>query len=68
MPNLDKEKNYYIYNSEFLLRLEKHIISLNHKNYKESYELLKNSEVIRIVKELGEFLLVVSGFDKYLIG
>ena len=68
MSNLDKEKNYRIYNSEFLLRLEKAIISFNQKNYKESYELLKNSEVIRTVKEFGEFLLVVSGFDKYLIG
>ena len=68
MSNLDKEKNYRIYNSEFLLRLEKAIISFNQKNYKESFELLKNSEVIRTVKEFGEFLLVVSGFDKYLIG
>ena len=68
MSNLDKEKNYRIYNSEFLLRLEKAIISFNQKNYNESYELLKNSEVIRTVKEFGEFLLVVSGFDKYLIG
>ena len=43
MSNLDKEQNYYIYKCEFLLRLEKTIISLNHKNNKESYELLKNS-------------------------
>ena len=68
MSNLDKEKNYRIYNSEFLLRLEKAIISFNPKSYKESYELFKNSEIIKTVKEFGKFLLVINGFDKYLIG
>ena len=36
--------------------------------FKDSYEVLNNSEIIKNVKEYGEFLLVVSGFDKFLIG
>ena len=43
-------------------------MSFNIKNFKDSYEVLKNSEIIKNVKEYGEFLLVVSGFDKFLIG
>ena len=43
-------------------------MSFNVKNFKDSYEVLKNSEIIKNVKEYGEFLLVVSGFDKFLIG
>ena len=66
--NLDKERILRKYNSEFILIVEKSILSFNVKNFKDSYEILKNSEIIKDVKEYGEFLLVVSGFDKYLIG
>ena len=66
--NTDKEKILRQYNSEFILTLEKAILSFNVKNFKESYEILKNSEIIKDIKEYGEFLLVVGGFDKFLIG
>ena len=66
--NLDKEKILRKYNSEFILIVEKSILSFNVKNFKESYEILKNSDIIKNEKEYGEFLLVVSGFDKFLIG
>ena len=66
--NLDKEKILRKYNSEFILIVEKSILSFNVKNFKESYEVLKNSDIIKNEKEYGEFLLVVSGFDKFLIG
>ena len=68
ISNLDKEKNFRLYNSDFLMILEKAILNFNHKNYKESYDTLCTSKIIRNTKEFGEFLLVVSGFDKYLIG
>ena len=54
--------------TEFLLIVEKAIISFNLKKYQESYTYLENSGVIKNVKEFGEFLLVVSGFDKFLLG
>ena len=66
--HLDKEKNFRIYNSDFLMILEKAILNFNHKNYKDCYDTLYNSKIIKNAKEFGEFLLVVSGFDKYLIG
>ena len=50
------------------MTLEKSILSFNVKNYKDSYETLKNSLIIKSIKEYGEFLLVVGGFDKFLIG
>ena len=68
LSGLDKEKDFRIYNSDFLLLIEKSILSFNNKNYKESYDILFNSGIIRSITEYGEFLLVVSGFDKYLIG
>ena len=66
--NLDKEKDFIKYSSEFLLILEKAILSFNSKNYKESFDILRSSEIIKTLKEFGEFLLVVSGFDKNIIG
>ena len=56
------------YNSDFILILEKSILSFNVKNYKESYEFLESSGIIKNASEYGEILLVVSGFDKFLIG
>ena len=66
--NYDKERISRKYNSDFILIVEKSIISFNVKNYKESYEFLESSGIIKNVGEYGEFLLVVSGFDKFLIG
>ena len=66
--NVEKERYLRQYNSDFILTLEKSILSFNVKNYKDSYETLKNSLIIKSIKEYGEFLLVVGGFDKFLIG
>ena len=66
--NAEKERYLRQYNSDFILTLEKSILSFNVKNFKDSYETLKNSGIIKSIKEYGEFLLVVGGFDKYLIG
>lgn len=66
--NYDKERILRKYNSDFILIIEKSIISFNVKNYKESYEFLESSGIIKNAGEYGEFLLVVSGFDKFLIG
>ena len=65
---VEKERYLRQYNSDFILTLEKSILSFNVKNYKDSYETLKNSLIIKSIKEYGEFLLVVGGFDKFLIG
>ena len=64
----DKENNSLLYSKDFLLIVENSIISFNQKNFKESYNALLNSGIINSVKEFGEFLLTVSGFNKYLIG
>ena len=56
------------YNSDFILIIEKSILSFNVKNYKESYEFLSSSGIINSEDEFGEILLVVSGFDKFLVG
>ena len=66
--NNDKERILRKYNSDFIIIIEKSIISFNVKNYKESYEFLLSSGIIKNEGEYGEFLLVVSGFDKFLIG
>ena len=66
--NIDKERILRKYNSDFLLIVEKSILSFNIKNYKESYEFLESSGIIKNIREYGEFLLVVSGFDKFLVG
>ena len=68
LSNLEKEKIFRMHNSNFLLILEKVIFSFNQKNFKESYNILLSSEIISSLKEFGEFLLVVNGFDKFLIG
>jgi hypothetical protein len=67
-PNYDKERILRKFNSDFIIIIEKSIISFNVKNYKESYEFLLSSGIIKNEGEYGEFLLVVSGFDKFLIG
>ena len=64
----DKERLLRKYNSDFILILEKSILSFNVKNFKESYEFLESSGIIKNEGEYGEFLLVVSGFDKFLVG
>ena len=49
--NLDKERILRKYNSEFILIVEKSILSFNVKNFKDSYEILKNSGIIKNERE-----------------
>ena len=65
---MEKEKIFRLHNSNFLLIIEKVIFSFNQKNFKESYNILLSSEIISSLKEFGEFLLSVNGFDKFMIG
>lgn len=62
--------NKYVlkYNSIFLQKLEKAILFFNIKKYDESYNTLKDANIIEDLSEFGEFLLTVKGFDKTLIG
>ena len=66
--NYEKESEVRKCQTEFLLIVEKAIISFNLKKYQESYTYLQSSGVIKDLAEFGEFLLVVSGFDKTLVG
>ena len=68
MNSYDKEKEIRIYSSEFLKIVEKSIFSFNLKKYKESYGYLLKNGIIYNPEEYGEFLFVVSGFDKNIIG
>ena len=53
---------------EFLLILEKVILSFNKKKFIESNDYLKDSGITRNDSEFGEFLFVVDGFDKAILG
>lgn len=64
----EKESEIRKCQTEYLLIVEKAIISFNIKKYKESYKYLENSGIIKNLREFGEFLLVVSGFDKIILG
>ena len=66
--NYEKESERRKCETEFLLIVEKAIISFNLKKYMESYTYLENSGVIKTLSEFGKFLLVVSGFDKGILG
>ena len=66
--NYEKESEKRKCNTEFLLIKEKAIISFNLKKYEESFNYLKSSGVIKNKAEFGEFLLVISGFDKFILG
>ena len=54
--------------TEFLLIVEKAIISFNLKKFQESYTYLESSGVIKKLEEFGKFLLIASGFDKFILG
>ena len=64
----NNKSEYRKYNSEFLLLLEKSIISFNFKKYDESFSILFKKEIINSKKEFGEFLLVVNGYNKNVLG
>ena len=49
-PGHDKERILRKYNSDFIIIIEKSILSFNVKNYKESYEFLESSGIIKNVQ------------------
>ena len=65
---MNTEKEARKYNSLFLKKVEKSIFSFNLKKYDDSYQELKSHDIIKDTFEFGEFLLVMNGFDKYVIG
>ena len=56
------------FSSDFLTLVEKSIIQFNLKKYIDSYKVLFQENIIESKEEFGEFLLVISGFDKNVIG
>ena len=66
--NYEKENERRKCETEFLLIVEKAIISFNLKKYTESYAYLENSGIIKNTREFSKFLLVVNGFDKEILG
>ena len=56
------------FDSRFLTVVEKSIIHFNFKNYNESYKILFQEKIINSEEEFGEFLLVVNGYDKNVLG
>ena len=62
------KSEYRKFNSEFLVIIEKSIFTFNQKKYDESYKILLNESIIESDKEFGEFLLVVNGYDKNILG
>ena len=56
------------YSNIFLILLEKSIFFFNSEKYQESYDILFYFDIIKNEVEFGEILLVISGYDKNLIG
>lgn len=63
-----ENKNIIKFNSVFLQKIEKGIFSFNLKKYEESFKFLLESGIIKNEEEFGEILLVVHGWDKYIVG
>ena len=49
-------------------KVEKSILCFNLKLYMDSYNILLSNKIIDKLEEFGEFLLVINGFDKFIIG
>ena len=64
----NNKSEYRKYNSDFLVLIEKSIFNFNLKKYEESYNLLFHERIIKSDIEFGEFLLVVNGYNKYILG
>ena len=66
LKEIDKEtigrKNYFL-----IITIEKSIFYFNLKRYNECIKLLMDEKIINNNVEFGEFLLVISGYDKSLI-
>ena len=68
LNSIDRDSELRHYHSQFLQLTEKSIISFNLKKFEESYLYLFSNNIIKNLEEFGEFLLVVNGFDKLVIG
>ena len=68
LNSIDKDSELRHYHSQFLQITEKSILCFNLKKYEESYLYLLKNKIIKNLEEFGEFLLVVNGFDKSVIG
>ena len=68
LNSIDKDSELRHYHSQFLQLTEKSILCFNLKKYEESYLYLFSNNIINNIEEFGEFLLVVNGFDKFIIG
>ena len=68
LNSIDKDSELRHYHSQFLQITEKSILCFNLKKYEESYLYLFQNNIIKSLEEFGEFLLVVNGFDKSVIG
>ena len=62
------KNNFRNFNSKFLTIVEKSILHFNLKKFKESFKVLYQENIINSEEEFGEFLLVISGYDKNIIG
>ena len=52
----------------YLKKVEKAIFCFNLKSYMDSYNILLSNGIIENLEEFGEFLLIINGFDKFMIG
>ena len=68
LNSIDKDSELRHYHSQFLQITEKSILCFNLKKYEESFLYLSSNNIIKNLEEYGEFLLVVNGFDKFVIG
>ena len=68
LNSIDKDSELRHYHSQFLKITENSILYFNLKQYEESYLCLLLNDIIKSLEEFGEFLLVVNGFDKSIIG
>ena len=62
------KSEYRKFNSNFLVIIEKSIFTFSQKKYDESYKILLKESIIESDKEFGEFLLVINGYDKNILG
>ena len=68
LNSIDKDSELRHHHSQFLQLTEKSILCFNLNKYEESYLYLYSNNIIKNKEEFGEFLLVVNGFDKFIIG
>ena len=74
MNNINKKEEifnnkseYRKYNSDFLVLIEKSIFNFNLKKFEESYKILFRENIVYSEKEFGEILLVINGYNKYIL-